>query len=102
MANEKRICLVMANPKEILPMPEPNYADILASVEKHFPAHVLENLESERKRKTRRASATQTEGIANNEATCNTVTPADDASVPEAVRPTGAAHGAVISADKSS
>src|SRR5947207_8183795 len=59
-------------------MSEPNYADILANVEKHFPAHVLERLESERKRKTRRARAAETEEIANNEATCNTVTPADD------------------------
>src|SRR5438045_3906482 len=34
-----------ANLKEAIPMPEPNYADILASVEKHFPAHVLEDLD---------------------------------------------------------
>src|SRR5207302_10365308 len=61
-----------------IPMPEPNYADILASVEKHFPSHVLEELEAERKRKTRRARAAETQEIANNEATGNTVTPADD------------------------
>jgi len=58
-------------------MPEPNYADILASVEKHFPAHVLEDLEAERKRKNRRARAAETEEIANNEALCNTVTPVE-------------------------
>src|SRR5437016_2902414 len=59
-------------------MPEPNYADLLASIEKHFPAHVLENLEAEGQRKNRRARAVETEEIANNEATGNTVTPADD------------------------
>src|SRR5207253_2065323 len=61
-----------------IPMPEPNYADILASVEKHFPAHVLEDLDAERKRKNRRTRAAETEEIANNEGTGNTVTPGED------------------------
>src|SRR5204862_5515379 len=72
------VCSCWQMRRRLIPMPEPNYADILASVEKHFPAHVLENLESDRKRKARRARAAETEEIANNETTCNTVTPADD------------------------